>query len=236
MSMHINAKLGEIAKKILLPGDPLRAKYIAENYLKDTKLVNDVRGAYCYTGTFEGEDISVMGTGMGIPSVLIYATELCKEYGCEQLIRIGTGGGFLEEMHVNDIVLSQATSTYSSLNDYWFNGSYAPCADFELLHKAYHKAGELNVKVFVGNTICNDAYYRDERYFKISEWKEHGIISSEMEGAALYSVAAQYGKKALMIIQIGGGPHLTEEKLTVEQREKGLDNMIRVALHTLSDK
>lgn len=235
MSMHIGAKQGEIAKKILLPGDPLRAKYIAEKYLTDAKLVNEIRAAYCYTGYFNNEEVSIMGTGMGIPAVLIYTTELIKEYGCEQLIRIGTGGGFKPEMNINDIVLSQATSTLSSLNDYWFNGSYAPCADFELLHKAYHKAEELNVKAFVGNTICNDIFYKDDRYLKISEWAEHGIIASEMEGAALYSVAAQYGKQALTMIQISGGPHLMNQKLSAEQREQGLDNMIRVALHTLID-
>lgn len=236
MSMHIGAKQGDIAKKILLPGDPLRAKYIANKYLENAKLVNEIRGAYCYTGTYNGEEISVMGTGMGIPAVMIYVTELCQEYGCEQLVRIGTGGGFKPEMNINDIVLSQATSTYSSLNDYWFNGSYAPCADFDLLHKAYHIAEQQGVKAFVGNTICNDAYYRDPKYFSIEEWKNHGIIASEMEGAALYSIAAQFNRQALMIIQIGGGPHLKDKMLTPEQRETGLDNMIKVALHTLIDK
>ena len=233
MSMHINAKLGEIAKKILLPGDPLRAKYIAETYLKNSKLVNEVRGAYCYTGTYNDVEVSVMGTGMGIPSMAIYATELCRDYGCEELIRIGTGGGFVEGMKENDIVLSQATSTYSAINKSWFNGSYAPCADFELLHKAYHTANELNVKAYVGNTICNDLFYRDDKKEEMQKWMKHGIIAGEMEATALYSVAAEYKRKALTIIQISGGPFVSGE-LTAEQREKGLDNMIKVALDTLT--
>ena len=233
MSMHISAKPGEIAKKILLPGDPLRAKYIAETYLKDSKLVNEVRGAYCYTGTYNDVEVSVMGTGMGIPSMAIYATELCRDYGCEELIRIGTGGGFVEGMKENDIVLSQATSTYSAINNSWFNGSYAPCADFELLHKAYHIADELGVKAYVGNTICNDLFYRDDKKEEMQKWMKHGIIAGEMEAAALYSVAAEFKRKALTIIQISGGPFVSGE-LTAEQREKGLDNMIKVALDTLT--
>ena len=234
MSLHINAKAGDIASKILLPGDPLRAKYIAEKYFAEAKLVNEVRGAYCYTGKYNGKDISVLGTGMGIPSMHIYATELCRDFGCEELIRIGTGGGFLKEMKLNDIVLSQACSTYSSFNNSWFNGSYAPTADFELLHCAYHKAQELGVSCFVGNTVCNDLFYRDDKPEQMQLWMKHGIISGEMEAAALYSVAAEYKKKALTIIQISGGPFV-EDNLSPEQREKGLDNMIEVALHTLTD-
>ena len=234
MSMHINAKPGEIAKKILLPGDPLRAKYIAENYLENARLVNEVRAAYCYTGEYNGVEVSVMGTGMGIPSMAIYATELCRDYGCEELIRIGTGGGFKEGMKENDIVLSQATSTYSSINDSWFTGSYAPCADFELLHKAYHAAKQLEVGCFVGNTICNDLFYRDDKKEEMQKWMKHGIIAGEMEGAALYTVAAEYKKKALTIVQISGGPFVSSD-LSTEQREKGLDNMIKVALKTLTE-
>ena len=236
MSMHIEAKPGEIAEKILLPGDPLRATYIAEKFLESAKLVNQVRGALCYTGKWNGTDVSVMGTGMGIPSVHIYATELCTEYGCEQLIRIGTAGGMKEGMQVNDLVLSQATSTTSSLNDNWFQGSYAPCADFFLLRKAYDKAVEMNVRAYVGNTICNDLLYRDERFFKPELWAEFGIIASEMEGAALYTVAAHYRKQALTIMTISGGPHVKEQTLTKEERERGLDNMILVGLKTLCEE
>lgn len=233
MSLHIGAKQDEIAKKILLPGDPLRAKYIASTYLRNAKLVSEIRGAYCYTGTYNDTEVSVMGTGMGIPSMAIYASELCRDYGCEELIRIGTGGGFVEGMKENEIVLSQATSTYSSINNSWFNGSYAPCADFELLHKAYHCAKELNVKAYVGNTVCNDLFYRDDKKEEMQKWMKHGIIAGEMEAAALYTIVAEYKRKALTIIQISGGPFVSGE-LTAEQRERGLDNMIKVALETLT--
>ncbi len=234
MSMHISAAPGEIAKKILLPGDPYRARYIAETYFEDPKLVNEVRGALCYTGTYKGTEVSVMGTGMGIPAVHIYATELCTEYGCEQLIRIGTAGGFKEGMCMDDIVLSQATSTTSSLNDYWMKG-YAPCADFELLLKAYNKAREMGLPVHVGNTICNDLLYRDERFFKPELWAEYGIIASEMEGAALYTVAAHYRRQALTIMTIVGGPHVKEQVASSEKRERGLDDMILLGLNTLCE-
>ena len=235
MSMHISAAPGEIAKKILLPGDPYRARYIAETYFDDPKLVNEVRGALCYTGTYKGTEVSVMGTGMGIPAVHIYATELCTEYGCEQLIRIGTAGGFKEGMHLYDIVLSQATSTTSSLNDYWMKG-YAPCADFELLLKAYNKAREMCLPVHVGNTICNDLLYRDERFFKPELWAEYGIIASEMEGAALYTVAAHYRRQALTMMTIVGGPHVKEQAASSEKRERGLDDMILLGLNTLCEE
>ncbi len=234
MSMHISAAPGEIAEKILLPGDPYRARYIAQTYFEDPKLVNEVRGALCYTGRCRGERVSVMGTGMGIPAVHIYATELCAEYGCRQLIRLGTAGGFKEGMKVNDIVLSQATSTTSSLNDHWMKG-YAPCADFLLLDKAYHKALEMGLPIHVGNTICNDLLYRDERFFKPELWAEFGIIASEMEGAALYTVAAQYRRQALTIMTIAGGPYVSEQAVSAEDRERGLDDMILLGLNTLCD-
>ena len=235
MSMHISAKPGEIAEKILLPGDPLRAKYIAETYFEDPVLVNEVRGALCYTGTYRGVRMSVMGTGMGIPSVHIYATELISEYGCRELIRIGTAGGLKEGMHMDDVVLSQATSYTSSFNDNWFCGHYAPCADFELLVRAYNKAKEMDIPVHVGNTICNDLLYRDERFFHNDLWAEFGIIASEMEGAALYTVAAHLRAKALTVMTVAGGPGVTEGA-SQEKRERGLDDMILLALNTLCEK
>lgn len=236
MSMHISAAPGEIAEKILLPGDPYRARYIAETYFEDAKLVNEVRGALCYTGYYNGVRVSVMGTGMGIPAVHIYTTELISEYGCKQLIRIGTAGGFKEGMCLDDIVLSQATSYTSSINDNWFTGHYAPCADFELLHKAYHKAEEMDIPVHVGNTMCNDLLYRDERFFKPDLWAEYGIIASEMEGAALYTVAAHLRAQALTMMTIVGGPHVKEQAASQEKRERGLDAMIKLALNTLCEE
>ncbi|MEG0833288.1 MAG: purine-nucleoside phosphorylase [Oscillospiraceae bacterium] len=238
MSMHIDAKPGEIAERILLPGDPMRAKYIAEKYFEKAVCVNEVRGALCYTGTYKGERMSVFGTGMGIPSVLIYTTELCKEYGCEKLVRIGTAGGCDPRLSIMDIVLSQATSTTSSLNDYIFQSAhFAPIADFALLRKAYDISAARGISAFVGNTICNDHLYRDPRYYHGDTWTEYGILASEMEGAALYTVAAHYRKQALMILSVVSDAKdpAASEMVSNERKEKGLDDMISIALDTLCD-
>lgn len=243
MSMHITAKKGEIADKILLPGDPLRAKYIAEIYFDNPVLVSELRGALCFTGEYKGQRMSVMGTGMGIPSVLIYATELCTEYDCEKLIRIGTAGAYDPRLRMMDIVLSQATSTTSSLNDYIFKGHFAPVADFELLQRAYSIAKERGITAYVGNTLCNDHLYRDPRGFDADSWKEYGVLASEMEGAALYTVAAHYRKKALTMMTIvveldegeDAGKKPKKEEVSSEKRQNGLDDMIVLALETALD-
>lgn len=235
MSMHINAKPGEIAESILLPGDPMRAKYIAETFLEDAVLFNDMRGILGYTGRYNGERVSVMATGMGIPSIVIYATELCRDYNCQKLIRIGTAGAFDKKLKLMDIVLSQATSLTSSLNDYTFPGHFSPVADFELLDKAYHLAKGRALPVYVGNTLCNDHLYikdKDE-YKKI--WNEYGVIASEMEGAGLYTVAAHYGKRALTmmsIVQTTFNPSDGEPTVSNEDRERALNDMITLALDT----
>ena len=240
MSLHITAKKEEIADKILLPGDPLRAKYIAENFLEDAVLVNELRGALCYTGYYKNERVSVMGTGMGIPSMMIYATELCKDYNCQKLIRLGTGASFSKDLSLMDIALSQATSHTSAINDHIFKGTYAPTCDFDLLDKAYHLAQDMNLNVKVGNTVCYDLLYRDDEAFNIKKWSEYGIIAGEMEAAGLYTVAAHYGKQALALITIvvelidsSDVTGNTQKKtVSVEDREKGLNDMIRLALET----
>lgn len=237
MSKHISAKPGEIADRILLPGDPLRAKYIAENFLKDAVLVNEVRNALCYTGTYKGKRVSVMGSGMGIPSIMIYATELCKEYNVQKLIRIGTGSSFCNDLKQMDIAISQATSHTSGINDYTFKGTYAPTADFDLVHTAYHKAQELNLNVKVGNTICYDQLYRDDDEFEIKKWAEYGVIGGEMEAAGLYTVASHYGKQALcmftIVVELLKNSDVTSGSVSNEQREKGLNDMISLALETI---
>lgn len=241
MSLHIGAKIGEIADKILLPGDPLRAKYIAENFLEDPKLVNEIRGAFCYTGTYKGQKVSVMGTGMGVPSMMIYATELCRDYGCEKLIRIGTGSSFVDDVKVLDVVLQQACCTTSAINDEIFKGRFAPCADFELLDKAYHKGKELGLDAKAGNTICYDLLYRDDATFEIGKWAEYGVLGGEMESAGLYTVAAHYGKKALsmytVVVELSHSSDVTgnaqKKTVSTEDREKGLNDMIALALETL---
>ncbi len=248
MSMHLTAKPGEIADKILLPGDPLRAKYIAQTYFTDPVCVNELRGAYCFTGTYKGQKMSVLGTGMGIPSVLIYTTELCSEYGCQKLIRTGTSGAYDPNLQLMDIVLSQATCTTSSLNDHIFKGHFAPIADFELLQKAYNLAKEKNIRAFVGNTICNDHLYQDPRGYDPTVWADYGVIASEMEAAALYTVAARYRRQALAIttVVVGADVELGAEKSSAvlsnpgiqvgdAQKQNGLDDMILLALETALD-
>ena len=155
MTMHNHAEVGEISERIVLVGDPNRAKYIAEHYLEDAVLVNDVRCAYCYTGMFEGVRVSVMAVGMGGPSMLIYATELCRDYGCKILVRAGTSGGYQDDMKNFDIVLSQAVSTTSGINDNMFNGHFSPVADFGLLSTAKRIADEEHLVTYVGGTVCN---------------------------------------------------------------------------------
>ncbi|MEG0913148.1 MAG: purine-nucleoside phosphorylase [Oscillospiraceae bacterium] len=248
MSMHITAKPGEIADKVLLPGDPLRAKYISDKYFSDAVCVNELRGAYCFTGNYKGQRVSVLGTGMGIPSVLIYATELCTEYGCQKLVRTGTSGAYDPNLQLMDIVLSQATCTTSSLNDHIFKGHFAPIADFELLQKAYNIAKFKNIRAFVGNTICNDHLYQDARGYDPKVWAEYGVIASEMEAAALYTVAAHYRKQALTITTVvvgtdvelgeGEGDKILSNpaiRLSDSAKQNGLDDMIELALETVLD-
>ena len=241
MSLHLSAKPGEIADKILLPGDPLRAKYIAENFFENPVLVNEIRGAFCYTGEYKGHKVSVLGTGMGIPSIMIYVTELCRDYGCEKLIRIGTGSSFKPEVKMMDIVLQQATCYTSSINDEIFKGKYAPCADFDLLDKAYHIGKDMNLPIMAGNTICYDLLYRDDKTFEINKWAEYGVLGGEMESAGLYTCAAHYGKKALsmytVVVELSQSSDVTgktqKKAVSIEDREKGLNQMITLALETL---
>ncbi|MBR2671556.1 MAG: purine-nucleoside phosphorylase [Oscillospiraceae bacterium] len=241
MSLHIQASRGEIAERILLPGDPLRAKYIAENYFENTKCVNELRGALCFTGTYKGVPVSAMGTGMGIPSMMIYATELCRDYGCEKLIRIGTGASFRPDIKILDIIMSQAASTTSAVNDEIFKGRFAPTADFSLLDRAYHKALSMGLDPYVGNTVCYDLLYRDDSEFNIHKWREYGVLGGEMETAGLYTVASHYGKKALslftVVVELAADSDVTgtsqNKTVSAEDREKGLNEMITLSLETV---
>ena len=239
MSLHIEAKVGEIADKVLLPGDPMRAKYIAEKYLDNAICVNKLRGALCFTGEYKKQKVSVMGSGMGNPSIMIYATELCRDYNCQKLIRVGTGSSFCKDLKQMDIALSQAVSHNSGINDYTFKGTYAPTADFELLDKAYHKAKELNIKIKVGNTVCYDQLYRNDDDFDIKRWAEYGVIGGEMEAVGLYTVASHYAKQALcmftIVVELINSTNVQGGSVSAEQREKGLDQMIKLALETIVD-
>ena len=237
MSMHIDARTGEIAERIVLVGDPARAKHIAENYLEDAVLVNEKRMAYCYTGTYNHVKVSVMAVGMGNPSMLIYATELFRDYGVKIAVRAGTSGGYVPGMKKFDIVLAQATSTTSGINDNRFNGCFAPIADFGLLCTANETAKQLGLRTYTGNVVCNDRIYRDETY-KSKMWQQYGILASEMEGTALYTAAAEFGAKALMTIGIilnitvdeAGIEHFTDAPENEPKRT--VDDLIKLALLT----
>lgn len=232
MSMHISANPGEIAPSVVLPGDPLRAKHMAETYLENAVLINEIRGILGYTGSYRGRPVTVMATGMGVPSMVIYATELCRDYGCRRLVRIGTGGACRADIRPGDIVLSMATSTTSAINDYILPGRYAPTADFELLYRAHSRGREMGLAMHVGNTLCNDHLYIDNKIEYIQKWAEYGVIASEMEGAGLYTVAARYGAQAVMMISIG--TNLLAPGITVssEQKERGLGGILELAIET----
>ena len=237
MSMHIDAKVGEIAERVVLVGDPFRAKHIAECYLDNAVLVNEKRAAYCYTGSYNGVRLSVMAVGMGNPSMLIYTTELFRDYGVKIAVRAGTSGGYVPGMKMFDIVLAQATSTTSGINDNRFNGYFAPIADFGLLCTANEIAKQLGLRTYTGNVICNDRIYRDASY-KSRLWQQYGMLASEMEGTAFYTAAAEFGARALMAIGIILNITVDEEGVEhffdapENTPKKTIDDLIKLALLT----
>ncbi|RLK63397.1 purine-nucleoside phosphorylase [Atopobacter sp. AH10] len=230
MSTHIGAEKGQIASRVLFPGDPLRAKFIAENYLTDAYCYNDIRNMFGYTGLYKGESVSVQASGMGIPSAMIYANELFKEYGVNEIIRVGSAGAMQENIHVRDIVLAQAAVTDSSLLKNIFNGqvSFSPIADFDLLYKAYALGQKLKVNLHVGNVLSSDRFYNEELDKK--KLADYGVLAVEMEAAGLYTLAAQYKRSALAILTISD--HLlTAEETTAKEREKTFLDMVEIALN-----
>jgi len=232
MSFHIAAEKGSIAEAILLPGDPLRAKFIAENYLEEAKRFNDVRNMFGYTGRYKGAKVSVMGTGMGIPSHSIYVNELIKDFGVRRLARVGTCGGIRDEIKVRDLVLAIAASTDSAVNKVRFKGmDYAPAASFRLLRAAAQAAEKLGLSPHVGPILSSDSFYADDPdQWKL--WARFGILAIEMEAAELYTLAAQYGAEAIAILTVSD--HLiTGEATTSEEREKSFRSMVEVGLGTV---
>jgi len=231
MSVHIAAKNGEIADTVLLPGDPKRAKWIAENFLENAVCYTDIRGMLGFTGTYKGKRISVQGTGMGIPSISIYITELMKDYGVKTLIRVGSAGSYQEEVKIRDIVVALSTSTDSNINNRRFKGaSFAPTVNFDLLSKVLKTAEEKNIKIKAGNILTSDEFYNDDpSYFK--KWAEFGVLAVEMETAALYTLASKYKAKALSILTISDSL-VSPEITSSEEREKTFNEMIELALET----
>ncbi|MBM7602137.1 purine-nucleoside phosphorylase [Metabacillus litoralis] len=228
MSVHIGAKENEIAETVLLPGDPLRAKYIAETFLEDVKCYNEVRGMLGFTGTYKGERISVQGTGMGVPSISIYINELMSSYGVQQLIRVGTCGAIQKDVKVRDVILAMSASTDNQMNRLTFGGvDYAPTANFELLKKAYDTGIEKGLNLKVGNIFTADMFYNDNA--ELEKWAKYGILAIEMESSALYTLAAKFGRKALSVLTVSDHI-LTGEETTSEERQTTFNDMIVVAL------
>ena len=226
---HITAKYGEIAKKVLMPGDPLRAKFIAEKYLQDIVCFNTVRNMFGYTGTYKGEKVSIMGSGMGMPSIGIYSYELYKFYDVDSIIRIGSAGSLRDDVHVMDIVIGMGACTNSNyVSQYKLNGTFAPIANYELLNKAVEVAKLQGKKAVVGNILSSDTFYSNDTTANDS-WKKMGVIAVEMEAAALYMNAALLNKKALCILTISDHIYL-DENLSAKERQLGFSNMIEIAL------
>ena len=202
MSNHIAAQADQIAQSILLPGDPLRAKFIAESLLEDAFCFNKVRGMLGYTGTYQGKRVSVMGTGMGMPSHAIYVTELLQDYGVQTLVRVGTCVAFQAELKIGDIVLAMTASTNSHINRLRFDGcDFAPAADFELLLAAYQAAQAKGIPVRVGGILSNDTFYDDDPQ-AWHKWRDYGVLAVEMEANALYTLAAKFHARALAILTV----------------------------------
>ena len=228
---HIAAEKGQIADRILLPGDPLRAKYIAETFLENPTEYTHVRGILGYTGTYNGVRVSVQGTGMGIPSISIYVHELIKEYGVKKLFRVGTCGGMHEDVKLRDVLIAQAATTDSSIvrNTFGPAINFAPIADYELLSLAVANTKKLGLRAKVGNIISVDRFYDDEIDSK--KLRDYGILAVEMETAALYLLAAKFHVQALALFTVSD--HLfTGEACSVEDRQTSFNDMIKIALAT----
>ena len=226
---HIAAKEGDFAKTVLMPGDPLRAKYIAETYLENARQVTSVRNMLGFTGTYKGREISVMGGGMGMPSIGIYSYELFNFYGVEQIIRIGSAGALQEEVNVMDVIIGMGACTDSRFAEqYGLPGTYAPIADYGLLRKAVDVANAQGTKVVVGNVLSSDVFYNANKNAN-DLWRSMGVLAVEMEAAALYMNAAKAGKKALCILTVSDHIY-RDEALSAEERQIGFGKMMEVAL------
>jgi purine-nucleoside phosphorylase len=232
---HIAAKYGDFGNTVLMPGDPLRARYIAEHFLHDAVLVNDIRGVQGYTGYYGDVRVSVMASGIGMPAIALYSYELYRNYGVETILRVGPAGAIREDVHTRSIVLGMGCCTDSSYGEmFGLQGQMAPIADFDALRIAYELAREKQICCHVGNLLSTDRYYTDgeERARRLNErWAEMGVLAVEMEGAALYMNAARFGRRALTICTVSNHI-LTGEELPVMERQEGLNAMITLALDT----
>lgn len=229
---HINAELGDFAETVLMPGDPLRAKHIAENFLDDVKQINAVRNMFGYTGTYKGKPVSVMGSGMGVASISIYATELVRFLGVKNLIRIGSCGGIKSDVKLRDVVIAMGATTDSPVNNNRLNGlNFAAIADYNLLERAVNSARQQGIDAKVGNIFTTDIFYQwDESIY--ANLDKHGVLAVEMEAAGLYGLAAEFGANALAICTVSDHV-VTGEALPAEDRQTSFDDMVKIALEML---
>ena len=226
---HITAKKEDFAKTVLMPGDPLRSKFIAENFLENAVLVNDIRGVQGYTGYYKGKRVSVMASGMGMPSIGIYSYELFNCYDVSSIIRVGSCGSFSPDLNLCDIILAQGSCTDSNFaKQYNLPGTFAPIADFGLLSKAAAECEKKGVNYRVGNILASDVFYNDS--FSPMDWAKMGVLGVEMESAALYCNAARAGKKALCICTVSDSFIYPEENTTAEERQNSFTKMMEIAL------
>ncbi len=228
---HIDAKSTDFAKTVLMPGDPLRAKFIAESFFENARLVNNVRGVQGYTGFYKGKEVSVMASGMGMPSISIYAHELYSFFGVENIIRVGTAGGMNKDVHIRDIVLGQGACTDSNFaSQYRLSGNLCPIASFELLKKAYDIGNQMGLTLHVGNLYSTDIFYNDDNT-NTQKWSKLGVLAVEMEAAALYMTAQKFGKRALAVCTVSD--HLlTGESTSALERQTSFTDMMKLALET----
>ncbi|SMY06058.1 purine-nucleoside phosphorylase [Flavimaricola marinus] len=229
MTIHIGAKKGQIAETVLMPGDPYRARWAAETFLTDAECVNEVRGMLGFTGTWQGHRVTIQGSGMGMPSLSIYANELIRDYDVQTLIRIGSCGGMQPQVGIRDLILAMTASTLSTPSRGIFRElNFAPCADFGLLHAAHAAASQRKLPTHVGGIYSSDVFY-DERPDLNEQMQRHGILGVEMEAAELYTLAARYDRRALAILTVSD--HLiTHEALPSEDRERSFGDMVEIAL------
>jgi len=234
MSTHLSAQPGQVASHVLMPGDPLRARWIAETFLEDADCYSEVRGMLGFTGSYRGDPVSVQGSGMGLPSLSIYAHELFTEYDVQTIVRVGSCGALTEDLHVRDIVLASGACTDSSMNRIRFEGlDYAPVADFGLLRSAYDAAAAkpLTRPARVGLILSSDSFY-NPRPDLVQRLAEYGVLAVEMEASALYTLAAKFGRKALAICTVSD--HIvTGEQTTSQEREQTFGDMVEIALDAI---
>ena len=227
---HIEAKQGDFAKTVLMPGDPLRSKFIAENYLTDAVLINNVRGVQGYTGYYKGKRVSVMASGMGQPAIGIYSYELFNFYGVESIIRVGSCGSFSPDLHARDIIIAMGACTYGNYaSQYKLPGTFCPIADFDLVKRAAEECEKAGVNYKVGNIFSSDMFYDDAN--SGMQWAKMGVLGVEMESAALYCNAARAGKKALCICTVSDSFIYPEENTTAEERQNSFTKMMEIALN-----